>query len=573
MVITVTSVSFLSKSDVERACGQNMRLWTEVGYAAESGLEHARVLTMGPQEVGAEYWTGDVAQQIDAGNDYYDLAIIRDESDPTDRCNYIIDCNAYRLEGGEKVGVSNLRGELRLDPCIAYWVGTHTRMCRRITINGDMYCGGILGTRATLNGDVFAASSISGEGIEGKSSSSAAEAPVGWPGVVVGDYYPTYYIESSSYSSEGVGSAIHASGAYSASGSNPGGVRYYVGDLELAGGTDITGTLIVDGNVRVSGINSVTAVKNFPAIMINGDLIIEPDGDLTVNGLVIVEQGLEISADGARLNVTGGLFTHSGISEIVLDSSGNGHDGVMWSDIAWQPSLGQTAGALECDGLNDEVIDLDAGDYLNGLSAITISIWVKSDVINQNRGIFFTSSSTGADSRLGIRYNQAGTVSGSAASITASLSATSGYTHIESSSSVQSTNWQHIAIVWESGTGIKLYVNGVLNVPAYDGGAVSGVTTGVDRLTLGTGSMRKFWDGLLDDFRIYNRALDPNDIYPPSDGLSGLATHWRLDEVGFDVDVTAAPCKTALLKWSAGSVAEKWEQVGGAFFRSITRRE
>jgi len=294
---------------------------------------------------------------------------------------------------------------------------------------------------------------------------------------------------------------------------------------------------------------------------------------LVVNGLVIVEDGLDISADSGKLDVAGAVFTQSGISEIVLDSSGNGHDGVMGADIAWEPTLGQTGGALDCDGANDELIDVSAGDYLNGLSAITVSIWVKSDVVNQDRGILFSSSSTGSDSELGIRYDQTGTNSGNPGVITASLHATSGSTHIESTSNVQTTNWQHVAIVWESGSSLKLYINGALNIAAYDGGAVSGVTTGVNTLTLGAGSMRRFWDGLVDDFRIYNRALDPNEIYPPMDGLGGLLTHWRLDEAGFDVDVTAAPCKTALLKWSSGPAAEKWEQVGGAFFRSIKRRE
>jgi hypothetical protein len=446
-------------------------------------------------------------------------------------------------------------------------------MSRRITINGDMYCGGILGTRATINGDVFASSTISGPGIEGKRNPYFGEVPVDWPGIENGDYYPSYYIGASSYSSENIGSSIHPSGSHNPSSSNPGGIRYRVGDIELAGGTDIVGTLVVDGDLRISGINSVTAVKNFPAVMVDGDLIIEPGGELVVNGLVIVERVLEISADGGKLNVTGALFTRKGIGEIVVDSSGNGHDGVMGSDIAWQPTGGYTGGALDCDGANDEVVDSDAEDYLNGLSAITVSIWAKSDVVNQDRGILFTSSSTGVDNDLGIRYDQVGAYSGGVGCIKASIRATSDYTQVESTSNIQTTDWQHLALVWESGTSLKLYINGVLNSVAYDRGAVAGVITGVNKLTLGVGSKRRFWDGLLDDFRIYNRALDPNDIYPPVDGLSGLVTHWRLDDVGFDVDVTAAPCKTALMMWSSDGAAEKWEQVGGSFFRSITRRE
>ena len=44
MVITILSLGFLSRSDVELACGQNMVLHTHMDYLAESGLEHAKGL-------------------------------------------------------------------------------------------------------------------------------------------------------------------------------------------------------------------------------------------------------------------------------------------------------------------------------------------------------------------------------------------------------------------------------------------------------------------------------------------------------------------------------------------------
>ncbi|MBN2269205.1 MAG: LamG domain-containing protein [Sedimentisphaerales bacterium] len=574
MVIVVTSIGFLSKSDVELACGGNMELWTEMVYTSESGLEEARGLIMSPQEIGSEYWTGGAGRQIAGGDDYYDVRIVRDDSDPTDRCNYTIDCNSYRLQGGEKVGRNNVTAQLRLDPCIAYWVGTGDRMSRRITINGDMYCAGIVGTQATINGDVFAKSTISGAGIEGKSNQYVTEAPVDWPGIEISDYSPSYYLGVGSYSSENIGSSVHPIGTFNPSSANPGGIRYYTSNAELPGGVNITGMLAIGGDLRVSGVNVISAVKNFPALLVTGDLIIEPGGALEVNGLALAGGEVEISSDGGLLDIAGALFTKNGISETVVDSSGNGRGGVMASDIAWAPAGGYSGGgALDCDGLNDEVIDSQAGSYLNGLSAITVSVWVKSDVTSENRGILYSCQVTDVDSDLGIRYDKAGVYGGGVNGIKASLRATSGYTQIESSSNMQTTNWQHLALVWQSGSSLKLYINGVLNPLRYSSGAVSGVTTGVTKLILGSGAKRKFWDGLLDDLRIYNRVLDPNEIYPPVDGLSGLLTHWRLDEAGCDVDITAAPCKTALMTWSADGLAEKWEQVGGAFFRSIGRRE
>jgi hypothetical protein len=126
--------------------------------------------------------------------------------------------------------------------------------------------------------------------------------------------------------------------------------------------------------------------------------------------------------------------------------------------------------------------------------------------------------------------------------------------------------------VWESGSSLKLYINGQLNPLLYDGGAVSGTVTGVEKLMLGRGSKGQYWDGLIDDVRIYNHALDPNEVYPPIDGLAGLVGHWKLDEDGSsNVSITAAPSKTAIVVWPGG-IAENWCPAAGAFFRSINRK-
>ncbi len=53
MAITILSLGFLSRSDIELACGENMILRTQMDYLAESGLEHARGLILNPQDIGS----------------------------------------------------------------------------------------------------------------------------------------------------------------------------------------------------------------------------------------------------------------------------------------------------------------------------------------------------------------------------------------------------------------------------------------------------------------------------------------------------------------------------------------
>ncbi len=564
MVITVTSIGFLSKSDVELACGRNMELWTEVGYTGESGLEEARGLIISPQEIDSEYWHGgDDRQIVVGGDDYYNVRIDRDDSDPTDRCNYTIDCNSYRLQGGEKVGRSNLTAQLRLDPCIAYWIGTATRMSRRITINGDMYCAGSVASCAEINGDVFSKSSISGSDIEGQSNRYVSESPVDHPGIEMADYYPNYYIGAGSYSSENIGSSVHPSGTFNPSSGNPGGIRYYAGSAELLGGVNINGMLAIDGHLRVSGVNSISAVKNFPALLVAGDLIIEPGGELDVNGLVVVEEEVQISSDGGRLDVTGALFTWTDIAETVVDSSENGNDCVINSDIAWVSTGGYSGGsALEFDGDHDYVRTSDNSTKLQLTGDYTFSVWVKPDSTQKIwAGVFSKCDIGGEYNHWTLQFN-----ADSAKRLVIHHPSQLWDTGITLSEIAGA--WHHIVVV-RSGTTMTSYLDGDLRA---SGALSNDPGSGVGHLNIGadrTASYSYLYKGLINDVRIYNAAADPNHIYPPDGNLIG---HWRLDESGCDVDITAAPCKTALMRWSSEGFAEKWEQAGGAFFRSIIRR-
>jgi type II secretory pathway component PulK len=93
MVITIMALGFLSRSDVELACGENMALRTQMDHLAESGLEHARGLVLNPQDVGAEYWTGEsLAQLVADSGDYYYKSVTPDDTVPLVRCHYIKYC-------------------------------------------------------------------------------------------------------------------------------------------------------------------------------------------------------------------------------------------------------------------------------------------------------------------------------------------------------------------------------------------------------------------------------------------------------------------------------------------------
>ena len=565
MTITVLSLGFLSRSDVELACGENMLLRTPMDYLAESGIEHAKGLILSPQDVTSEYWAGDVSQQIAIGDDYYDIEVVRDDSDPINRCNYIIDCNAYRLRNGEKIGRSNLIAELRLDPCIAFWTGSDTTIWPRITVNADVYCAGNLANYGSVFGDVFAGGTITGGNIEGRKNELIAQAPLDWPGLETSNFSPIYYIGSTSYSPQTVGSSVHPSGSFNPSASNPAGVRYRNGDIELPGNVNINGMLVVDGTVRISGVNNtITAVKNFPAILVSGDVIIENGGRLEIEGLVVVEGRMQISAGDADVSILGGLFVQGGVFETMVDSSGNGNTGMLYNCPTWQPFGGQTGGALELDGADDYVQTSDDVSKLQLTGDYTLSVWIKADSIQKSwASILSKCDAGGSTNHWTLQFD-----TGSPRKLIVYHLTSSWQTGITLPDIAG--GWHHISVV-RSGNIIASYLNGVeRNNNTWDSSPGSGnghLNIGADR----TVSSDYLYKGLIDDLRIYNCALDANDIYPPTNGLAGLIGHWKLDESGSNVIVTAAPCKTAILIWPAAGVSEKWGQAAGAFFRSIRK--
>lgn len=544
MAVTILSLGYLSRSDVELACGKNMMLRAAMDYLAESALEHAKGLILNPQDLDSEYWTGaEQLQLLEGSNDYYDVNVVKIAN-----CNYRITCQAYRQKDSENIGRSSLTAELRLDPSIALWTGSSMTVPGAMTITGDMYCNGTLINKGVINGDVFT-NSLTGS-IAGQKK-SVGDLSLSWPRVTASDFISHYSAQ-----------AITAGSLAGTNLSGPTELYYRNGDLLLAGDVQIDGMLIVDGDLTISGnSNTVAAKKNLPAILATGDVMIENESRLDVNGLVVIDGDMQISAGGAGINVLGGLFAKGGIWETTEDSSGNGNITKLYNGPTWQPSGGQTGGALQFDGVNDYVQTPDDPAKLQLTGDYTLSVWVKADSTQKTwAAIFSKCNASGSANHWTLQFD--------------SSSPKKLIIHHPTSiwdTGILLTNvagaWHHIRIV-RSGNTMKSYLDGGSelrnNAWAYNPGSGDGhLNIGVDRTALSS----YVYKGLIDDIRIYDRAPATGETYPSA----GLIGHWKLDEVGCNVTITAEPSKTAIVLWSQEGIAEKWGQAAAAFFRSIER--
>lgn len=324
MAITILSLGFLSKSNVELACGENMILRTKMDYLAESALEHAKGLVLNPQDLSAEYWTGANAQQLVTGSeDYYDVNVLK-----TDLYNYQINCTAYREKDGEQIARSRLGAELRLDPFIAYYQKDKRELWREVTINGDAYFADEVLVFGKVYGDVYSSKTITKfipGYIEGRQYESFDPSIVSAHGLSVSDFSPNYYIGSIAYTAYQIPPGAYESINFVPIAGNPAGVFYCNGNLDLTGTCSITGMLVVKDDliIRQGGQLTITSVKNFPALLVGHDIRFEDDNcTLNVTGLVEVEHHIDIKNKvGGVITILGSLYVMGdGIIDTVASS-------------------------------------------------------------------------------------------------------------------------------------------------------------------------------------------------------------------------------------------------------------
>ena len=261
-----------------------------------------------------------------------------------------------------------------------------------------------------------------------------------------------------------------------------------------------------------------------------------------------------------------------GSETIAFDYSGYDHHGVV--NGATQEPYGQIGEALYFEGsTGDYMVDEDAGAYINGLSAVTVCMWIKADEAGTNRGFLNSEEPSRRDDYgIAMRYDSSGYAGGgvnvfkmvvrSAQPVKAQ--------RLESSSYVQSTDWQHVAMTWSSGDIVRFYINARENTPTFnDSPNEFGCTIiGCSKLIIGKGGelgAAGAWKGLIDDVHIYSKALTEDEIRKVMRGESDIA--WNLSPAnGSTPDLHRA----LPLSWSAGDWAAQHDVYFGTDKNAVT---
>ncbi len=184
------------------------------------------------------------------------------------------------------------------------------------------------------------------------------------------------------------------------------------------------------------------------------------------------------------------------------DSSANHNNGALLNGATW--GTGHSGAAAQFDGINDYV---SAGNVaaLNGLTAVTVSAWVKGAV--------------GAASPDGviIAKDAAFALVVDGHKVLFGVKSGNNWSGFRSSTTSVDDGQYHFVTGVYDGTTVKVYVDGVLessqNVPSR---TLNAPTTNLQIASCVGGpncdSSGEMWQGLIDDVRVYDRALTATEI-------------------------------------------------------------
>jgi hypothetical protein len=190
-----------------------------------------------------------------------------------------------------------------------------------------------------------------------------------------------------------------------------------------------------------------------------------------------------------KLDETEGDIAYNSISE---------NHGILSGNPVWQPEGGHSAGALELDGVDDCVSTDFVLNPADG--AFSVFAWIKGGAAGQ-----VVLSQTG-----GANWLSADPSEGKLMTELVPPTTRSPFPPLVSETQITDGNWHQIGFVW-SNARRELYVDGI--VVAED--LQSNLASSNNGLYIGTGKERQvgtFWDGLIDDVRIYDVALSAEEI-------------------------------------------------------------
>lgn len=205
-------------------------------------------------------------------------------------------------------------------------------------------------------------------------------------------------------------------------------------------------------------------------------------------------------------SLNNGLIVHLPMNGNANDISGNGFNGTISGGVvAAADRFGNAGQALQFTGNNGH-IQLPASTYFNG-SPFTVTVWAnRASNADWNRCFDFGNGS--ANNNVLFAFTNGTT--GRAAAETYNGTIQGGRIDAGTSNATPLNQWIFFAYTWENGTG-RIFVNNNLVASGAQSAPVDIVRT-LNYIGRSNWTQDAYFTGFMDDFRIYNRALNSTEI-------------------------------------------------------------
>ena len=217
------------------------------------------------------------------------------------------------------------------------------------------------------------------------------------------------------------------------------------------------------------------------------------------DGIVDVEDLKVLAEHMFEENFPPGLLAYWKLDETEGDTAHDsieGNDGFGPPDLIWRPEDGKVGGALELDGIDDSVVTTFSLNPVQ--TTFSAFAWIKGGgpeqvALSQNDGVNWLLADSEGQLMTALRRGSSGP-------------------RLTSEYVITDGDWHHIGVVWDK-SHRHLYADGI--EVAEDSNNVGYLSSSNGNLCIGCGNSfdaGSFFSGLIDDVRIYNKALYAEEI-------------------------------------------------------------
>jgi uncharacterized delta-60 repeat protein len=251
----------------------------------------------------------------------------------------------------------------------------------------------------------------------------------------------------------------------------------------------------LDGNLLAGATNSNLTITN-----------LQP-GNIGNYALTATNMFGGTASSNAALNLAGysfsvwdGLVAFYPFNGNSIDATGNGNNGTVVGATLTADRFGEASNAYSFDGISSEIDVPDTSGF--DQNQHSISVWLNAATLSPQGRVRSDVIEKGATQQWAMQLELSGNIGNE-------VTTSSGLFDFDSSNAVVTGAWFQVVLVWD-GAIDSTYINGV-----YDSSlaTIGSLVQGTDPMRMGGDqSSGQFFEGGLDDVRIYDRALSSNDV-------------------------------------------------------------